>query len=104
AAAAEAAAEHAGIPGEEAHRLFAPMYDLLTSGVDVRARDIEALLERLDKEIGVPDADTAQAAKRRRNPEARTFEAINDPRQGNLAQAAAAQPTSAASAKAISSP
>jgi len=41
------------------------MYDLLTSGIEIRVSDIEAQLRRLDQELGVADADSPQAAVRR---------------------------------------
>jgi len=85
AAAAEAAAEHAGIPEEEAHRLFAPMYDLMTSGVAITAADIERELQRLDTEMGV--ADSPAVASRRLNAAAMAFAAMNAARESAMSQA-----------------
>jgi predicted RND superfamily exporter protein len=87
AAAAEAAAESAGIPEEEAHRLFAPMYDLMTSGVEVTAADIERELRRLDTEMGLADADSPAAAARRANAAATAFAAMNAARESAMSQA-----------------
>jgi predicted RND superfamily exporter protein len=90
AAAAEAAAEHAGIPAEEAHRLFAPMYDLLTSGIEIRVSDIEAQLKRLDEEMAVADAASPQASARRATAAQHAFGALSAARESALAQAGAA--------------
>ncbi|HET7063163.1 MAG TPA: MMPL family transporter, partial [Rudaea sp.] len=87
AAAAEAAAENAGIAPEEAHRLFAPMYDLMTSGADVAAGDIERELKRLDEEMGVADSGSQGAAARRANAAAHAVAAIKAARESALAQA-----------------
>ncbi|HET7798628.1 MAG TPA: MMPL family transporter, partial [Nevskia sp.] len=50
AVAAEAAAEHAGVPPEEAHHLFSRMYDAMAAGGTFSAADIERELKRLDEE------------------------------------------------------
>ena len=89
AAAAEAAAEHAGIAAEEAHRLFAPMYDLMTSGVAFTADDIERELRRLDQEMGLADADSPAAAKRRAVAAGAAFTAMNVARASAESQASA---------------
>jgi predicted RND superfamily exporter protein len=87
AAAAEAAAEHAGIAPEEAHRLFTPMYDLITSGVEVTAADIERELKRLDVEMGMAGVDSESAAARRANAATLAFAAMNAARESAMSQA-----------------
>jgi len=86
AAAAEAAAESAGIAPEEAHRLFAPMYDLMTSGAAITAADIEHDLEKLDAEMNLTDLGSPAAAARRKKAAASAFAAMNAARESALAQ------------------
>jgi len=90
AAAAEAAAEAAGIAPEEAHRLFAPIYDLMTSGAAFTAADIEREIGRLDVEMAVPDAGSPAAAARRADAAAKAFAALNVARESALSQASQA--------------
>jgi predicted RND superfamily exporter protein len=90
AAAAEAAAESAGIAAEEAHRLFAPMYDLMTSGAAFTAADIEHDLKRLEEQMGTVDIDSQAAAARRAEAAARAFAALNAARESQAGVAAGA--------------
>ncbi len=76
AVAAEAAAEHAGVPPEEAHHLFSRMYDAMSAGGTFTAADIERELKRLDEEADPVAAATATAAARRAEASSRAFAAM----------------------------
>ena len=76
AAAAEAAAEHAGVPPEEAHHLFSRMYDAMAAGGTFTAADIERELKRLDEEADPVAAASESAVARRAEAASRAFAAM----------------------------
>jgi predicted RND superfamily exporter protein len=76
AVAAEAAAEHAGVPPEEAHHLFSRMYDAMAAGGTFTAADIERELKRLDEEADPVAAASESAAERRAEAASRAFAAM----------------------------
>jgi hypothetical protein len=76
AVAAEAAAEHAGVPPEEAHHLFSRMYDAMAAGGTFTAADIERELKRLDEEADPVDAASEHTAARRADAASRAFAAM----------------------------
>ncbi|HSC13254.1 MAG TPA: MMPL family transporter [Rhodanobacteraceae bacterium] len=80
AVAAEAAAEHAGVPPEEAHHLFSRMYDAMAAGGTFSAADIERELKRLDEEADPVAAASQSAVARRADAANRAFVAMEQNR------------------------
>jgi predicted RND superfamily exporter protein len=80
AVAAEAAAEHAGVPPEEAHHLFSRMYDAMAAGGTFSAADIERELKRLDEEADPVAAASESAVARRAEAANRAFAAMEQNR------------------------
>ena len=80
AVAAEAAAEHAGVPPEEAHHLFSRMYDAMSAGGTFTAADIERELKRLDEETDPATAASEGAVARRADAANRAFAAMEQNR------------------------
>ena len=80
AVAAEAAAEHAGVPPEEAHHLFSRMYDAMAAGGTFSAADIERELKRLDEEADPVAAASESAVARRADAANRAFVAMEQNR------------------------
>jgi len=85
--AAEAAAEAAGVPPEEAHQLFSRMYDAMTAGGEFNAATIERELLRLDQEMGIADANSPEAAARRADAATRAQAALDANRASRISQA-----------------
>ena len=80
AVAAEAAAEHAGVPPEEAHHLFSRMYDAMAAGGTFSAADIERELKRLDEEADPVAAGSERMVARRAEAAHRAFAAMEQNR------------------------